>query len=192
MPELLPSSTRTWCKVTLFASGFFWALLPLGNACAYDAVTIDSGYGLSDTKLLRLNYSIGDEHRYPTGKGWYWNRSLEGNFSYWYLYNNMKNEGKLLEIGLTPNFRLEPERSWSWGRQYLEMGIGVHLLSETHIGKRHLGSNLQFGTHGGFGVRFGGKEQYDLAWRIEHISNAGIREPNPGINFSMLRLGYRW
>jgi len=39
---------------------------------------------------------------------------------------------------------------------------------------------LGFGRHG----------QYELGYRYQHISNAGIKRPNDGLNLHMLRLGY--
>lgn len=178
--------------VTVFVCCLLGAMLPLDQAQAFNAVTLDAGYGLEDTRLLRLNLSLGDERRHPADNGWYWRRSWEANLSYWYLYKSKEGEEKLLEIGLTPNFRLGRTRAWRWARPYLEAGLGVHLLSKIQIGTRDLGSAFQFGTHVGFGLSLGSNEQYELAWRIEHLSNAGLQEPNPGINFSMVRFGYRW
>jgi hypothetical protein len=37
-------------------------------------------------------------------------------------------------------------------------------------------------------VRFGEGGRYDLGWRVRHLSNAGIRMPNHGVNVSELRL----
>lgn len=176
----------------LAVSLLLFALLPLQQARAFDAITLDSGYGLEDTRLLRLNFSTGDAQRYPAGSHWYWSRIWEGNFSYWYLYKNSEGVEDLFELGLTPNLRLERVQAWDWGHPYLEAGLGVHLLSKVHIGPRDLGTALQFGTHVGFGLSFGEDEQWDVAWRFEHLSNGGIKDPNPGINFAMVRLGYRW
>lgn len=185
------AATSPCRKLGAFGSGLLLALLPLDHTYAYNAFTLDNGYGLEDTRLLRLNFSIGDDHRHPIENGWYWSRSWEFNLSYWYLYKKIRErEDHLLELGLTPNIRLEHAREW--GRPYMEAGLGAHLLSKIRIGGRNLGSSLQFGTHAGLGFRFGHNEQFDLAWRIEHISNAGLRAPNPGINFSMVRFGYRW
>jgi hypothetical protein len=169
-----------------------WAMLPLDPAWAFDAFTVDLGYGLEDTTLLRLNISTGDNRHSAADKDWYWSRTWETNISYWHLYKQHEGVQSLFELGLTPNVRLEREQPWGWARPYIEAGIGAHLLSSDRIGPRELGSSLLFGTHAGFGVRLGRKEQYELAWRIEHLSNAGLGDPNPGINFSMARFGYRW
>lgn len=163
-----------------------------GPASAMNAITVDTGYGLDDTRLLRLNFSLDDNRRNPAQDGWKWNQYWEANLSYWYLYKQKEGEEDLFELGITPNFRVERNWASQWGRPYLEAGLGVHLLSKVHIGPRDLGSALQFGTHAGFGLRFGSHEQWDIAYRYEHLSNAGLKEPNPGINFGMVRFGYRW
>lgn len=188
MLELLTCSYR---KFILFSCALFWVLFPLDPSQADNTFTFDSGYGLDDTRLLRLSLSISNDWRHPIDNGWYWSRSWEGNLSYWYLYKKFrKREDNLLELGVTPNFRLE--RDHEWGRPYLEAGLGFRLLSKKWIGGRNLGGTLHFGTHAGFGLRFGRNKQYDLAWRYEHISNAGFRSPNPGIDFSMIRFGLHW
>ena len=187
-----PWTTLTrWRKHALACSALI-VLFPFGQAQAFNTVTVDVGYGLEDTRLLRLNFSTGEHWRSAPDRGWYWTRDWEGNISYWYLYKLKEGEDHMIELGLTPNFRLAHEQAFEWGRPYLEIGVGVHLLSNDRIGTRELGGSFQFGTHVGFGVSAGRKEQFELAWRIEHLSNAGLREPNPGINFSMVRIGYRW
>lgn len=178
---------RTRCGLLLLLM-----LAPLREVAAIDAVTLDIGHGLEDTRLLRLNVSHGEGRPLFASARWRWSYYWEGNLSYWYLYKQKEGEKRLLEVGLTPNLRLEPRRAWRWGRPFVEAGIGVRLLSKVHIGARDLSSAFQFGSHAGFGLRFGEREAWEAAWRIEHLSNAGLRQPNPGINFTMVRLGYHW
>jgi len=187
---LTGSTARTMLKA--LTCSLLWTLYPYDQAWAYKLFTVDAGYGMDDTRLLRLNLALGSDWRSAPDQGWYWTRYWEANFSYWYL-NKLKNgEDDLLEIGVTPNFRLQREQAPGWGQPYFELGLGVHLLSKVHIRTRDLGSTFQFGTHAGIGVLLGEEYRYELAWRIEHLSNAGLKEPNPGINFSMVRFGYRW
>jgi hypothetical protein len=42
------------------------------------------------------------------------------------------------------------------------------------------------------GVSFGDQLQWDVAARLQHFSNAGINNPNPGINFFQLRVDYHF
>lgn len=192
MQHTTPTNKCRAHTAALFGCFVLLIILPLERAAASDAISIDSGYGLDDTRLLRLNFSINDNRRTPAENGWSWNQYWEANLSYWYLYKHKEGEEDLFELGITPNFRLERDWISKWGRPYMEAGLGVHFLSKVHIGTRDLGSSFQFGTHAGFGLRFGNREQWDIAYRYEHLSNAGLKEPNPGINFGMVRFGYRW
>ena len=89
--------------------------------------------------------------------------------------------GPVYDLGFTPVARL--------GRSpYLEAGVGAHVLSDLDVGTgRDLSTHFQFGDHVGVGLRFG---NYDLGVRLQHLSNGGLRNPNPGINFVILRLQY--
>jgi lipid A 3-O-deacylase len=95
----------------------------------------------------------------------------------------------ITEIGLTPVFRVE---GTSRTGPYLEAGIGFHLLSHTQIGDKRVSTAFQFGDHLGFGYRFGAKSAFDLGYRFQHLSNASIKRPNPGINFHQIRLQYHF
>jgi hypothetical protein len=44
----------------------------------------------------------------------------------------------------------------------------------------------------GVGVPLGNPQQYLAGCRFQHISNGGIKEPNPSINFSQLYLQYNF
>ncbi len=43
----------------------------------------------------------------------------------------------------------------------------------------------------GVGYRFD-RKGFEIGYRFQHISNAGIKEPNDGINFHQLRLQYHY
>ncbi|MEN9316670.1 MAG: hypothetical protein RIS35_3063 [Pseudomonadota bacterium] len=74
-------------------------------------------------------------------------------------------------------------------RPYAEAGLGLHLLSNKRFSDAlRSGTQYQFGLTVGVGVRFGEGGRYDLGWRVRHLSNAGIRMPNHGVNVSELRL----
>jgi lipid A 3-O-deacylase len=67
----------------------------------------------------------------------------------------------------------------------VEFGIGPAWLSEVNIGDRQKGSNFQFSDHLGLNlVDGGGQWRVGLQWR--HISNADIKKPNNGVNFTGL------
>lgn len=92
------------------------------------------------------------------------------------------------DVAFTPVFRLGPGVDGTG--IYGEFGTGVHLLSDTRL--EAVSTNLQFGSLLGIGMRFGGESRYELGYRVLHLSNGGIAEPNPGLNYHLLRVGYRF
>ena len=69
----------------------------------------------------------------------------------------------------------------------------MHLLSATSLNaQRQFSTAFQFGDHVGVGVRFGDKGKYELGYRYQHFSNAGIKEPNQGVNYNEVRLQYHF
>ena len=93
----------------------------------------------------------------------------------------------ITELGLTPTLRLQQNDGHG---MYVEAGVGAHLLSRTSLGPKRFSTAFQFGEHVGIGYRFGDKGAIDLSLRYQHLSNAGIKHPNSGINFGQVRLQY--
>jgi hypothetical protein len=75
---------------------------------------------------------------------------------------------------------------------FSEVGVGGHLLSEDVIGKRELGTGFQLASHIGVGLGFGEKGRYELAYRFQHLTNAGIKSPNNGLDLHLLSFGYHF
>ena len=63
-------------------------------------------------------------------------------------------------------------------------------LEATSLGDKHFCSAFQFGNHLGFGYRFGARGEFDLSYRYQHLSNAGIKLPNSGLDSKQVRLQY--
>lgn len=97
----------------------------------------------------------------------------------------------LFDLSLTPVFRLQRDTALSSGiSPFADAGIGAHLLSDTSLGDKSYSTAFQFGSLIGFGLGFGKHGQYELGYRFQHISNAGIKKPNDGLNLHLLRFGY--
>ncbi len=152
----------------------------------------DSNSSNTDVKLYRVGVqwkwsqkwlNIGNWHL-----GGYWDASL----GFWDNNTAGATHSSIFDIGVTPVFRFQ-QNSPSGISPYVEAGIGFHFLSHTSVSRqRQFGSSFQFGDHVGFGLRFGGRGEYDLGYRYQHLSNAGIKQPNNGINFHQLRLQYHF
>ena len=66
---------------------------------------------------------------------------------------------------------------------YLEFSLGPTLLSGSTIDGRELGGNFHFRSALALGRTFGARRNMHLALRVSHISNGGLRELNPGLDF---------
>jgi lipid A 3-O-deacylase len=74
---------------------------------------------------------------------------------------------------------------------YLELGGGV--LFSNHVVPLNT-SHVNFLTHAALGFQFFNNDRraFTAAVRYEHISNAGLTSPNPGINTVQFQLGFNW
>ena len=92
---------------------------------------------------------------------------------------------------MTPVLRFV--KSAGYIRPFIEAGVGVRLLSHTRITENFsVGGVFQFADMVGVGAIFGAHQNYQAGFRFQHLSNGGIKEPNPGINFSQLYLQYNF
>lgn len=93
----------------------------------------------------------------------------------------------LMNVALVPVLRMELDQGRSpW---VLELGIGISWLSKQYRtpDKAAFSSTWNFYDVIGAAYRFGAKEEQEIGARFTHISNAGLRLPNPGENFLLLR-----
>lgn len=97
----------------------------------------------------------------------------------------------LQQITLLPMFHFQLDQGRSpW---FLELGIGATYLTQHYLTPRKdFGSQWNFYDTLGGGYRFGARGEHELGLRILHISNAGIKKPNPGEEFLLLRYAYRF
>lgn len=73
---------------------------------------------------------------------------------------------------------------------YFEIGGGT-LFTNTQVPAGT--SRVNFTTSGAIGLHFlHSKHNFSTEIRFMHISNAGLANPNPGINTVQLRLGFGW
>jgi lipid A 3-O-deacylase len=101
------------------------------------------------------------------------------------------NPQNLFEFGATPIVRFQ--RGGTAIIPFFELGVGPRLLTHTSTSKEHnFSSAFQFSDMAGFGVAFGQRHSTEVGFRFQHISNAGIREPNPGSNFYTGYVRYRF
>lgn len=93
-------------------------------------------------------------------------------------------------IGTTPLMRYTLDTGSRWV-PFAKAGLGPTL---TNIGEPDLGGKFQFNIQGGAGTQFfwNKHQALSLEFRLFHLSNAGTRDPNTGINCVLLMVGTSW
>jgi len=142
-------------------------------------VSVEYGVGTREVNLWRLGLQWKGEPSDWMKKherwSWYWDAAVGG----WH-----GSEGTVYDLGLTPVFRYAKAMQGP----YLEGGLGGHILSDLRITTDlGLSTRFQFGSHAGIGWYRG---KWDGQVRLQHLSNGGMRNPNPGINFAIFRVQY--
>jgi lipid A 3-O-deacylase len=177
--------------------------LALRTVCATLLLSA-SGVAVADQFGIQIAGGLGDRHVKKLDLGLVWDPNLtwwqigdwhfaligEAHVAWWHTDEGNVHEN-IGEIGVTPIIRFI--KGSGSVRPFVEAGAGVRLLSSPTISSTFsLGSAFQFADLAGVGVQFGGHQQYQAGYRFQHVSNGGIKEPNPGINFHQLYLQYNF
>jgi len=75
------------------------------------------------------------------------------------------------------------------GRLEFDVGFRPTWMLNHDYGDDDFGGGMQFTSHAGLAASW---HQVVLNYRVQHTSNAGIYEHNPGLNLHMVGLGYRF
>ncbi len=151
---------------------------------------IELGRGDS-VKMGRVAFQIDSGKRWFTGGEWHLASYWEPAVGFW-QGKSATGDKQIYEFAFTPVLRFE-KKSLSYFSPYIEHGVGLHLITGHHVtDDRDMGGNFHFGTHIGVGLRFGAKSEFDVGYRLQHLSNAGLKQPNEGINFNILHFRYSY
>jgi lipid A 3-O-deacylase len=176
-------------------------LIPAATAMVLLGVCANA---IADTFGVQIAAGVADHHVHKLDLGLVWDPGLnwweiggwhftlvgEGHVAWWHTDEGNVHDN-IAEVGITPVVRFI--RSDGAIRPFVEAGVGVRLLSSPTISRTYtLSSAFQFADVAGVGAQFGSHQQYQLGFRFQHLSNASIKEPNPGINFSQLYLQYNF
>lgn len=87
---------------------------------------------------------------------------------------------------ITPSFRFVPDAGQS--HFFLDAGVGATVANHRYtVRNKVFSTRFNFASHIGAGWVFGDQRQHEIQLRVQHVSNAGLRHPNPGENFVQLR-----
>jgi len=109
----------------------------------------------------------------------------------WYLepwISGVKDHQNAVEFGLT---MLGLKLEYDQGQQVVPFGIAGTGPMYTGLQGERLSGPFEFGSFGGGGIELFLTQQLALSfqYRFRHISNAGIKEPNPGLNTQFVLIG---
>lgn len=146
--------------------------------------------GLSSLSVQAADFTAavgqsGDSNMvYRLGAQWNWDKSwmqtdvgrLTGYWDAGYTYWDGDETSSNHSLSFTPVFVYE--FAGETVKPYIEAGIGVAFFESTELEDNDLGSSFQFEDRLGVGLRFSGQE---VGIRAVHYSNAGLEQPNDGV-----------
>ncbi|THB75123.1 MAG: acyloxyacyl hydrolase [Desulfobacteraceae bacterium] len=180
-------------RIIAVAVGLACVLMTFGGVHAQDmgaqrleksgySVNVAYGQANDDIDIYRLGIKKNwCRSLYDTGFG-YLSGYFEASVNSW-----DHDDDSVTAIGLSPVFAFyfgSPDQAVL---PYVEAGIGAALISQTMIGGRDMASKFQFEDRVGIGLKY---ERFDICFRYMHYSNAGISEPNDGIDILMFSAGF--
>ena len=135
-------------------------------------VTVAIGQSSESTMVYRLGT------QFDFGTTW-WQSDVGHLTGYWdaaYTYWDGDKSSSNHTVSFSPVFVYE--FAGENVRPYVEAGVGVALFANTEVEGNKLGSAFQFEDRLGVGLRFADQE---IGLRAIHYSNAGISQPNDGV-----------
>lgn len=141
---------------------------------------------------------LAENHGYSVTAGllwpWAWRRDVgtiqvtglnEAYVSHWNARGDTRRQA-FTQLGVLPLLRLRFDSGRSaW---FVEGGIGASVMDRSYRSQsRQFSTAFNFVDVAGVGRSFGADRRRELGLRISHISNGGIKKPNPGENFLQLR-----
>lgn len=163
------------------------ALLP--HAHAVDSSSVEFATG-NKTQFVRVGAQWNWQNKWFESDGRHIGAYWDGIISEW-QQNDYQRTGanqRLTDIGITPVFRYQSDDKKG---VYAEAGIGMHYLSKIYDNNgRTFSTNFQFGDH--IGVGYVTDNGLDFALKVQHFSNGAIKHPNPGANFVVIKMAYKY
>lgn len=131
---------------------------------------------------------------------WGWSRQVGGGevtantelfVSHWRARAAGGGHQGFVQVGVVPmlRYRFAEGRS-PW---FVEAGIGLSVMDRRFVTPdRNQGSRWNFSDNLALGHSFGSAGEHEVSLRWQHTSNAGLKDPNPGVDLILLRYAARF
>ena len=146
--------------------------------------------GAGDESAKKVGIIAGWDRERPLWQGEKWHLGLrhEVELGFW----DVPHASDTVEFGYSPIFRLIRPLG-QHERLFTEGSVGVRLLSNTRMSSdTNLSTAFQFSDMLGVGYQWGPKQRHTVGTRYVHLSNAGIKKPNDGMNFGLMYYQYKF
>ncbi|MFJ4373461.1 acyloxyacyl hydrolase [Pseudomonas japonica] len=143
----------------------------------FTAQAADVTFAVGQTSDSTMTYRLGLESAWDVS---WWQTSVGRLTGYWdagYTYWDGDKTSSNHSLSFAPVFVYE--FAGDSVKPYIEAGIGVAAFANTELENNDLGSSFQFEDRIGFGLRFAGGHEVGI--RAIHYSNAGLSQPNDGV-----------
>jgi len=184
---LIPCLSRTACALLLCACTLSAALAQ--KIPHSPTLYVQAGWGERSTNSLTIGGTL-------PWNGWkyaLWSSELRGHWdmhlSRWSFRAVPGRSSSLILLGITPTLRLYPNgghSAWFW-----EAGVGLTTTNHRYVTQhKEFSARFNFASHLGIGIHLGEHRRHEFLLRVQHLSNANIKRPNPGEDFIQLRYAY--
>jgi len=135
----------------------------------------------ADTDIVRIAY----RHPLKENGAWWMPSHAQLGGSVWRV-PDIRGATRRFDLNATSIWR--SERRWGKLGGYLVAGFGGYLLSKAiNNDENRVPSAFEFGSHVGIGMRLG---PGTLGLGLQHLSNAGIKQPNGGIDLVLVQYSF--
>ena len=170
----------TWLLSLIFLT-ISSPILCEANMLGLAALGVRGGVSDSTNEQYFEQYELFTSHKLP----WAWN--LPAGWTFETRVN--VTAGALIGGGGTAFVgTVGPEIALAWNGFSLFAGASPTYLSKEKFEVEDFGGEFQLTTHAGLSYQF--FREFAVGYRIQHMSNAGIYDSNPGLNLHMFELKY--
>jgi hypothetical protein len=163
------------------------ALLPCASAqdLKWHSVGLRTGFSSTDYSHPFMQSELfgawAFRGQWRWGSNWSWTARLEHSSGWLHCQGQ---DGYVGTLG--PCFTLKNRRC----PVSIDAGLRPTILSEYTFPNRDFGIPFQFTSHLGF--EWAIRSHWKLGYRFQHMSNAGLGSPNPGLNLHMFGVSYQF